>query len=245
MAEDTGQVQDVAAGDATSSASSDAPPDLSPPAEFSGAGDPGSVAADPAPVPAPQPSIDYDRLGQTYMQANASLMQQFAPKPAPQPQPWDKPEFWELPQGPDATRLFHERIQQFADARAEAKVKAVADSLRQEFAQVLQGRDAYMQARFASDPNFTRIEAHFQKYVREGLPAQYARRLAEQDAGAAAPQQGAAQSRPAVPQPPKHMTTPQGRSGAAPAQRPSFDFRNENHREAHFKSLAAKFGYPD
>lgn len=222
-------------------AETSAPPDLSPPSGE-------QVHEEQAPAqqysaPAPSPAIDYDRFAAAQAQALAPVFQQFAPKPSPSAQPWDKPEFWQLPEGPDANRMFHERIQQFADARAKAAASEAVESLRREFAQALQGRDAYMQARYAPDPNFTRIEAHFQKYVREGMPAQYARRLAEQDAGVGGAPSGAGQAR-GVPTPPPHLTSPGTRSASPAQQKTKLDIWNAKSREDAAKAQAAKLGLP-
>jgi len=185
-----------------------------------------------------QPQFDYNAFARANAESLRPIMQQFAPKPAPAAQPWDdRNKFWTLPQGPEANEAFHTRLEQVMDAR----LNAALDKQRQEFAQILQGRDAYFKQSFAVDPNFQRIQTHFDRYVQRGYDPADAKRLAAMDAG----MNGQSAQGRSLPAAPRHLTTQAARSvGGVPPTKSLGDLKNnENLRESRFKALAAKHGW--
>ncbi len=181
------------------------------------------------------PAFDMNAFARANAESLRPILAQYAPKPQAAPNPWDDPnKFWTLPQGPEANQIFHDRLNQVVEAR----VKAALEQQEQRFSQVLQGRDAYFKQTFAVDPNFQRIQSHFEKYVAKGYHPEDAKRLASLDAGGQAPQ--AARSMPAAP---RHLTTQAARSVGGAAPKAQGDFKNEAVRESRFKALAAKHGW--
>ena len=182
------------------------------------------------------PAFDVNAFARANAEALRPIMQQFAPKPQAAPNPWDDPnKYWTLPQGPEANQIFHDRLNQVVEAR----VKAALEQQEQKFAQVLQGRDAYFKQTFAVDPNFQRIQSHFEKYVAKGYHPEDAKRLAAMDAGMNG-QSAPARSMPAAP---RHLTTQAARSVGGAPPKAQGDFKNEAVRESRFKALAAKHGW--
>ena len=203
---------------------------------------PVSVESIEASAPAEQtyqqqaPAFDVNAFARANAEAMRPIMQQFAPKPQAAPNPWDDPnKYWTLPQGPEANQIFHDRLNQVVEAR----VKAALEQQEQRFSQVLQGRDAYFKQTFAVDPNFQRIQSHFEKYVAKGYHPEDAKRLAAMDAGMNG-QSAPARSMPAAP---RHLTTQAARSVGGTAPKAQGDFKNEAVRESRFKALAAKHGW--
>lgn len=183
------------------------------------------------------PAFDMNAFARANAESLRPILAQYAPKPQAAPNPWDDPnKFWTLPQGPEANQIFHDRLNQVVEAR----VKAALEQQEQRFSQVLQGRDAYFKQTFAVDPNFQRIQSHFEKYVAKGYHPEDAKRLAAMDAGMNGQAAAPARSMPAAP---RHLTTQAARSvGGAPLKAQG-DFKNEAVRESRFKALAAKHGW--
>ena len=227
-----------ASTDSTPSADASVPDLSPPPAESQGGGE--SYSA-----PASQPSFDYDRLARTQAETLRPILQQFAPKPAAPAEPWaDRNKFWTLPQGPEANEQFHQRLEQVIEAR----VKSALEGFEQKVGTALQGRDAYFKQTFAVDPNFQRLQTHFDRYVQQGVPPEHAKRLAQLDAGMIG--NGAPQGQPAagaqgrsMPQAPRHLTTQPARAGGVPQPKGNVNFRDEKVRESRFNALAAKYGW--
>lgn len=213
-------------------------PDLSPPPAESQGGDQSYSA------PASQPSFDYDRLARTQAETLRPILQQFAPKPPTPAEPWaDRNKFWTLPQGLEANEAFHQRLEQVIEAR----VKSALEGFEQKVGTALQGRDAYFKQTFAVDPNFQRLQTHFDRYVQQGVPPEHAKRLAQLDAGMigqgqAPAAQGVPQAR-QMPAAPRHLTTQPARAGGVPQPKANVDFRNEKARESRFNAIAAKLGW--
>ena len=182
------------------------------------------------------PAFDVNAFARANAEAMRPIMQQFAPKPQAAPNPWDDPnKYWTLPQGPEANQIFHDRMKQVLAH----EIKAALEQQEQRFSQVLQGRDAYFKQTFAVDPNFQRIQSHFEKYVAKGYHPEDAKRLAAMDAGMNG-QSAPARSMPAAP---RHLTTQAARSVGGTAPKAQGDFKNEAVRESRFKALAAKHGW--
>ncbi len=130
----------------------------------------------------------------------------------------------------------------------EARVKSALEGFEQKVGTALQGRDAYFKQTFAVDPNFSRLQTHFDKYVQQGVPPEHAKRLAQLDAGMIG--NGAPQGQPAagaqgrsMPQAPRHLTTQPARAGGVPQPKGNVNFRDEKVRESRFNALAAKYGW--
>lgn len=243
-----------------------APPAAADSAAFAGE----AHTTEPAPAPAPSPAYSAaptpsssgpsaDDIARAFARENAQtlgpILQRLEPKPTPQKQPWDDPDaFWNMTGVPEnrMSAEFQRRVDQFvsaqADARAQAAIDKALEAQNQRFAQALAWQEAQFRARYAQDPAFGRIEAHYQRYVSEGVPPAYARRLAEADAGVAS----AARPAPApvgVPAVPRHATSPATRT-AAPASAaakgkwtpPVGDADRTSSFRTHFDQIADRLG---
>lgn len=209
-----------------------------------------------APVPS-APSISADDIARANAQYLAPVLQQLAPKPEAPKHPWNDPSaYWSMAGVPEdrAHAEFDRRLEQrtaaVAESLMEKRLNAALDEQRKQFAAALAWQEQQFGARFAADPAFARIESHFKRYVSEGVPPGYARRLAELDAGIigrpAAAASPAAPAAPAasVPLPPRSATSPATRTAApaAPGKKPWKNVNDRAEFEARFNALADQIG---
>lgn len=226
-----------------------APPDLNPPddaavppadAEMH---DTGTAADAGSPSPA-SPGFDYDAFARANAAAMNPLLAQFAPKPVAPKQPWDDPDYYGMA-GVPQERLSSEyqkrmqaHVEHLADSRADAKIAALKDEIRGAF----QGQAAMFQSQFARDPGFVKVQAHYEKYMREGARPEHARRLAEQDAGVSRAPAAATGAKP-MNRPPGHSTPPGGRQTPGQSTRPKVNIMDPKATESRFYEIAAQQGW--
>lgn len=199
----------------------------------------------PAPAAAPQP-LTADALAQAMGQTFAPVFQQLAPRPPAPQHPWSDPRaYWNLSGVPEeqAHQEFHRRQEAFAKHVAAQEIESALAKQRQEFAQALNGQSAYFNAVYK--PEHQPYRAHFEKYLRQGIPEEFAARLAKQDAGLGAAAPGAQGPRPA-PKVPAHATSPQTRtSPTGKPQAPKGNVFDKNERERRFAALKLQHGYSE
>ena len=168
-----------------------------------------------APAPAVQSYPTADDIARANYSTFGPIFQQMVPRPAPPEMPWKDPgQYWNMPsENPQAA--FHERVTKYAEHIAEARVAPLIQRIQQ-----LEGAFQYAQARFATDPNFSKIEARFQELVYDRVPPHHARRYAELEMGQASPNQASPTTPRPIPMPPRHATSPATRTSApqAPAR---------------------------
>jgi len=176
----------------------------------SGEGASDITAGAPAAAPSPEtllgtPAQAYptaEEIARANYQTFGPLFQQMAPKPQAPEMPWKDPaQYWNMPQE-NAQAAFHERVTKYAEHIAEARTRPLEQRIQQ-----LEGAFQYAQARFATDPNFSKIEARFQQLVYDGVPPHHARKYAELEMGQASPSSASPTTPRPVPMPPRHATT--------------------------------------